>query len=544
MTNLLESEFLALESWAKRANEAGWLPDEELAQLELIEKHQAEMLFAQQGQRPLIVAFFGGTGVGKSSLLNRLAGGEIARVGIERPTSHEVTLYLHQDYRIDKLPEELPIDQTRIAYHNDDHRRLIAWLDMPDIDSVEQRHHEMVKAWLPYIDWLVYVVSPERYQDDLGWQFLQQRGNRHSWLFVINHWDQGDEVQARHLSSLLESEGFSNPVILRTSCMEGTPEDEFPALETTINQAIRTHGMELLQRLGIRAQNQEVQELAARYTRVLDSWNLKALMPAWKRMLNRHLTEMETELQLNADLHTRSLSDNSGFTIKKPEIPPEKLQQLPERLPGDTWNGRIDTRMSTMTLELENMLRDQGIPMGAIEQAAVSGLNRTGRERFLATTSDVIVKFQADPGGIWGRGLYRFVGVLSWLLPLMAAIWEITYVVTAFYAGTENEGSFLGFDFAVHAVLLLLLSWLVPWLLLRKLQPSPVNAACNGLKRGIRHGIAEIRSGGIYSLERLTEDLLKHRKALDCLRDCYGGESSESIEPETARAGYSYHKRV
>ena len=33
-------------------------------------------------ERPLVVGLFGGTGVGKSSLLNRLADAEIARTGV------------------------------------------------------------------------------------------------------------------------------------------------------------------------------------------------------------------------------------------------------------------------------------------------------------------------------------------------------------------------------------------------------------------------------------------------------------------------------
>ena len=46
-------------------------------------------------ERPLVVGLFGGTGVGKSSLLNRLADADIARTGVVRPTSMEITVYLH-----------------------------------------------------------------------------------------------------------------------------------------------------------------------------------------------------------------------------------------------------------------------------------------------------------------------------------------------------------------------------------------------------------------------------------------------------------------
>ena len=70
----------ALEEWAASTCAAGWLQQRDVDALEQIERQQAERLFVEQGQRPLIVALFGGTGVGKSSLLNRLAGAEIRRI--------------------------------------------------------------------------------------------------------------------------------------------------------------------------------------------------------------------------------------------------------------------------------------------------------------------------------------------------------------------------------------------------------------------------------------------------------------------------------
>jgi len=82
MNDRLQTLHLALTQWAQEARQAGWINDRELARLQQVEQQQAETLFQGQGERPLIVAFFGGTGVGKSSLLNRLAGGEIARVGV------------------------------------------------------------------------------------------------------------------------------------------------------------------------------------------------------------------------------------------------------------------------------------------------------------------------------------------------------------------------------------------------------------------------------------------------------------------------------
>ncbi len=519
MKGRYEQDLLALESWAQSSNQAGWLPQTELAALDRLERQQAEALFAQQGQRPLIVAFFGGTGVGKSSLLNRLAGLDIARVGVERPTSREATLYLHRDYRIGNLPEELPVDETRIEYHDDDSRRLIAWLDMPDIDSVVEQHRQLVEAWLPYVDWLIYVVSPERYQDDLGWRFLQQRGNRHSWLFVINHWDQGTEAQADQLYERLITEGFSEPRILRTCCLQDSQPDEFSRLEETVNQAIRSYGLELLQQLGMQARHKELNLLAARYAAVLDSWRLETLQAPWQNKLDQHLEGMGNELSLNADLVTQPLKGNQNPGFRKTGPSAETLQQLPDQLPANVWNRRIDIRMDTLILDLQQLLQDRGIPVSLVEKAFDGFGVRALRERFLEQSGQSIATAVARPGTILTRGLSRLLNWLTWLLPLLASVWAIVHLVTGFYGGTRYGEAFLGIDFAVHALLLILLSWLIPWLLSRRLEPSPAASAGRGLKRSIGRYLDDTRKEGGQLLQHMIQDLQDQQAGLASIRD-------------------------
>ncbi len=82
------------QTWAQQAYEQGWLTEETVQKLNTPE---IPRFTETQGMRPLIVAFMGGTGVGKSSLLNRLAGKAIAKAGVARPTSKEVTLFHHRD---------------------------------------------------------------------------------------------------------------------------------------------------------------------------------------------------------------------------------------------------------------------------------------------------------------------------------------------------------------------------------------------------------------------------------------------------------------
>ncbi|MDV3238324.1 MAG: 50S ribosome-binding GTPase, partial [Gammaproteobacteria bacterium] len=258
MTDALQRLHTAVAAWFARAQTAGWLEAADVEPLQRLERGTPADLFAADAQRPLVVAFFGGTGVGKSSLINRLAGAPIARVGVERPTSHEVTAYVHEAVELADLPAALPLDQVRIARHTDAARRDVLWLDMPDIDSTEQRNRALALAWLAHVDLLVYVMSPERYRDDAGWRVLRARGRRHGWLFVMNHWDEGAPEQLRDLRELLRRDGFADPVILRTCCGtgnggDGCADDEFATLETTIRDLQVRHGRQELERLGRRA---------------------------------------------------------------------------------------------------------------------------------------------------------------------------------------------------------------------------------------------------------------------------------------------------
>ena len=146
-------------------------------QLNSLDQQKPENLFeAKKQNRPLVVALFGGTGVGKSTLLNRVAGKEIARTGIERPTSREVTIFLHDSVEVKQLPQDFPVEKVNIRQHQDQSKKEILLIDMPDIDSVETENLQIVRDWVPYIDVLLYVVSPERYRDDRGWQFLLDQG--------------------------------------------------------------------------------------------------------------------------------------------------------------------------------------------------------------------------------------------------------------------------------------------------------------------------------------------------------------------------------
>lgn len=506
MNELFERQHRKLEQWSASAKVQGWITEQDTERLRQIERQQAEALFARKGQRPLVVAFFGGTGVGKSSLLNRLVGEEIARTGVERPTSHEVTLYLHGDYRLAEFPADLPLNETRIAYHSDDKRRLIAWLDMPDFDSVDEHHRDLVQAWLPYVDWLIYVVSPGRYQDDVGWRFVQQRGGKHSWLFVMNQWDQGHQQQIDHFRLRLQQEGFSDPVILRTSCVGPESDDDFGLLEQTINGAILAYGLELLQQLGVQARLDELLKMSQDFVDQLQSYELAELEASWRDQLRQILSEIRSELLISGRLIARGFQQEGGLPWrerKKDEFV-ELGRTQPKALLDEIWSHRAETRLDDLSNELETLLLQRNIPSAPFRRW-LEHLRDCSKSDFLEGAIPACANALLLPGSVLRRGVCRVMGWLSWILPLAASAWAIYHLVVRFYLGTRGEGQFLGLDFAIHSGLLILLSWLLPWLLQRKLNPGPSETILGALTAGTDAGLRYIEEQGIQALAAALE---------------------------------------
>lgn len=278
MKPTFDTLFSRSREWIESVVDAGWLDSSAVATFDRLERATPADLFRPEAVRPLVVAFFGGTGVGKSSLLNRLVGSPLARTGVERPTSREVTLYCHEETPLGELPKAL-IERVRIARHSSAARRDVVWIDAPDIDSVETSNRNLVFAWLPHVDLVVYVVSPERYRDDAGWRALLARGRLHGWMFVMNRCDEGEAGQLDDFAGILSEAGFSDPLVFATSCAAAPAGgqlllgggDQFEQIEHTVRDALRKHGVREIERIGLAGRLAELDDqLAALLARIGD----------------------------------------------------------------------------------------------------------------------------------------------------------------------------------------------------------------------------------------------------------------------------------
>src|SRR6516162_3969754 len=179
---------------------------------------QAEALLLEKPL--LVIMLMGGTGVGKSSLLNVFAGGSIAQASFARPTTRDPVVYYHASVKPDRLDPVLR--HCRLALHDRPALEQKILVDTPDLDSNDLSNREKLMQLLPVADVVLYVGSQEKYHDKLGWDLFLRQRRRRAFAFVLNKWDRclhGTAAGLRpdeDLARDLRDEGFQNPLLFRT----------------------------------------------------------------------------------------------------------------------------------------------------------------------------------------------------------------------------------------------------------------------------------------------------------------------------------------
>jgi len=137
---------------------------------------------------PLLVLLLGPTGAGKSSLLNTIAGAEVSKAGVLRPTTREAVLYASErDAKHILSGDRLRLiagDRIASAMAPETSSG-VAIIDAPDIDSVERDNRELADVLLEASDLCVFVTTATRYADLVPWQVLRRAQERGLPLVVL-----------------------------------------------------------------------------------------------------------------------------------------------------------------------------------------------------------------------------------------------------------------------------------------------------------------------------------------------------------------------
>ena len=173
---------------------------------------------------PLLVLLLGPTGAGKSSLLNTIAGAEVSKVGVLRPTTRDAVLYaserdsnriLASGRLVAVAKERLRLAAAPAAADG------IAVIDAPDIDSVERDNRELADVLVETSDLCVFVTTATRYADLVPWEVLRRVHERGLPLVVVLNRVPADEqdgaavvADAKRLLAQTDNPNAQEPVDL------------------------------------------------------------------------------------------------------------------------------------------------------------------------------------------------------------------------------------------------------------------------------------------------------------------------------------------
>jgi hypothetical protein len=147
---------------------------------------------------PLIVATLGGTGTGKSTLLNALLNEHVVLEGKERPTTAKPILVCH--HTVD--PEMWGIDLSDIQIVKRDLPALeqMVLLDCPDPDTTENDHLRetnlaRLRAVLPLCDVLLVTATQQKYRSHRVLDELAAAAPGARLVFVQTHADRDTDIR-------------------------------------------------------------------------------------------------------------------------------------------------------------------------------------------------------------------------------------------------------------------------------------------------------------------------------------------------------------
>jgi hypothetical protein len=232
--------------------------------------------------RMLVVGVVGGTGTGKSTLVNALAGADVTEAGdVARPTTTAPVIVAARDVDVSWLP--LDAMRGRIVRSDAAAVANIVLVDCPDPDtqptapagheaaaprpSDSNRNRELLEAVLPACDVLLLVATAQKYRSWIVAREVQAFAPGRPLLFVQTHASRDPDIRDDWRREL-RGQGFEVPRIFRLDGVEAArravaglePEPGFRELTAAIEE-------ELVGRAARRVRRTGALDLAGWFTR-------------------------------------------------------------------------------------------------------------------------------------------------------------------------------------------------------------------------------------------------------------------------------------
>lgn len=464
----------------------------------------------QMEQPVLVVMLMGGTGVGKSTLLNALAGGAIANASFARPTTRDPVVYHHHSIQTTRLDPALQF--CRLASHDRPSLEQKILVDTPDLDSNDLSNREKLMRLLPVADIVLYVGSQEKYHDKLGWELFLQQRQRRAFAFVLNKWDRCHHPGAvgvrpdEDLLRDLKAEGFESPLLFRTCAQHwvdhppGTEGDAPPIegeqfldlvrwLELGLNrmeiEAIKARGVgQLLKQLEDCIESLCPPDLTEAAGRIRSAWSrqlgdeadatatvlLNTLDPYQKEiehhfsgerqkhfsgMMSWYLQAFNKLRYTGSTLRDQIPFAGRGSSVRTPDV--WNLSRFAEACSAAASEQHLYSRLKAMTNRLLVEADTLGIPLGLLSEPTETLTRIDWRNRYAQAMIEVITKVEqawSQPTGArrWVQG--GIILAADWL-PGVAFLSTMGILLWG-YTMKEPRDRFEWLDLLIPAVVVLL----------------------------------------------------------------------------------------
>ncbi len=220
--------------------------------------------------RVLVVGVIGGTGTGKSTLVNALAGADVSAAGdIARPTTVSPVVVTAPDVDLSWLPVDGM--QARVVRSESPAVANIVLVDCPDPDtqadvladpsdprpSASNRNRDLLEKVLPACDVLLLVATAQKYRSWIVAREVAAYAPGRPLLFVQTHASRDPDIRGDWRREL-ESQGFVVPMIFRLDAVESAaraatglePEPGFRELLTAIDTELVGRAARRVRRTG------------------------------------------------------------------------------------------------------------------------------------------------------------------------------------------------------------------------------------------------------------------------------------------------------
>lgn len=188
----------------------------------------------------LIVALVGGSGVGKSTLLNALAGDALAPTSEFRPCTSSPTVY-HPPNASITFPGWNAVSGSALEH--------LVLVDTPDSDTIMREHRQSVIGVLAKCDLILLCGSPDKYLDEATWSLLRPLQGERAIACIETKAEPQTEAIREHWQARLREQGFDVGAYFRVNALRAferkvagtaprTEEGDFAHLEQFLREEL------------------------------------------------------------------------------------------------------------------------------------------------------------------------------------------------------------------------------------------------------------------------------------------------------------------